>query len=1493
MAEKSRSLNYFLLICALIGAALFYGCSGGVSSDPIPASTTQITGTISESDIPRNMAYDASLKPELRARGLGNVRVWLESNYEKYAETRDDGSFAIPNVPPGKHRVVAKFTNSANDIYKTITPEISVAAGETKSTSIELRSEPHKVTVAINGELKKADGSALSNARIYVWGEPFFADAQGRFTLPMPAGATATVVIDTPGYQKVELKDTKFEQNAPSIVQTVVDNSATNRAPSAGLSATAYSIEKGYEVGLTGAATDPDNNIATYSWSATSGHFASHGSVGDTQRSWIAPNTDTVATITFSITDAGGLSAAASIQVKVGRGFVTPNSPPSVGEISITPDDFSGNRNYTLAVIATDSNGDVLTYNWVATSTSNKIGTFVQRNSATVVWVSPDVSENTDVTLTVNVDDLGENGKVAKSRTITIESTRVNQPPTDLAINLTDLNGVATTTFYAYKEYLLNGSATDPEGEAIRWEWSGSGRINSPTASTTRWLTPSTPQTVTMTLTVTDAKNASTALTRTINILDSGLPRPTVVITASPSTGLIKIGQKIDLEGSATDANNAIISQDTFSWYEYTGTADPKSIGSRVKLVSRQYTTPATYTVMLEAIDNLGVPGSIEYSFRVNASPTVTISAPTAGSSFNRYASVTFTANATDVEDGNINVNEQYTWTFPDPVGIKTGKSLSTDELPPGDHTITVCAADSLGIFAATASVQIQIIDNAPPVATITAPINLATYQIGSSITFTATASDREDTTIPEDNFIWTFPAPINAATGTSVTVSSLPAGNNTVTLYVVDSRGLHSQTKTVEVYINQPPQINSIAPASGTAILLGDPVNFVADISAGSTVAWYRNSTLLGNGASIQVSDLPAGAHVIDVVASDSRGGTTASQTGIFINERPVMTINLPIVGQSFGLNQQINFSGAGNDTSGLVGIDSFKWSDYSYRRNATSTMRTGEDIFTFEGYTSTSDFGSHTITLEGTDQHGATGFATREIFINSTPAITMTSPASGTRHDTDTLVTFTANVIEEDSTDNLTIRWYNGSEPSTTLFTEGINSSKDGTTVTYATDALPAGYHEIFCEVTDMYGSQAVASTGVLINRLPYAQSGKIKITTAQYATAPAGIPVFLSSLPTMSIGFTIDDYDYEIAGTINDYNQNNIRWESNFGAFIDSKGSAATQSFPIGYNEVTVRLYDSFYPQFEHQASSSYKIAFYVWQSTYLTIPAKTVNMFGDTTQLLFASNAIPAIHEYAYKGGAEPVPYTLEDEEKRGTLDALATFPFDLLYSVGKTKGGIAAGLGISSDDGKEGIVTFDTLATPTFRDEAELPEITGAQSLAFNPNYETFAYMISGATLVAINPSTWSAVGAPLTNADGKNFGTLGQVRFFDTSNFVRQVMVADPTNNRVVRYLNDTLAEPRSINATSPIDMAATPNRLLVLNNADSQISLHAVDNASSSALITFGGATVAAAPGKFNNPVAVYFYDKDLLILELGDPLTGANNRLQLIRSGEENWLK
>ncbi len=509
MAGKSRSLNFILLVCALIGAALFYGCGGGGggnSSDPLPIAYTQITGKIETSELPLNMVYEANLKPELRGLGLGGVSVWLESDfYNKKATTLNDGTYFIDKVTPGKHRIVAKYTNSSGQIYKTISEEISVLEGETKPVNLTLKNI-HLASISLTGLLKDASSSQVPvGGKVLAWGEPFEVTATGQFIIPMPTSAVATLTFQVPGYQTSVLPNVTFKSNPPVLEQFVVTQNSTNRPPTVFLYGSSSEVAKLGAIKFTANVYDPDNNIATYSWSASDGYFADHGAT-DLSRNWMAPNADKMATVTLTIIDMGGLKSSARVSVKVGLGEVKPNSQPQVSDIVITPQDIKGDRTYTLSVTATDQDSDRIYYKWSSNPAS---GVFLQDSNNQVSWKSPDVVADTPLVLSVTVDDRRPNGRVEKTRSIVVGPTQANQPPTGLAIQLTNIDGTQATEVKTYQEYYLTGVATDPESETLTWNWSGAGTfIDSTKIVKVRWRAPSTPQTATINLTVADPKNA-------------------------------------------------------------------------------------------------------------------------------------------------------------------------------------------------------------------------------------------------------------------------------------------------------------------------------------------------------------------------------------------------------------------------------------------------------------------------------------------------------------------------------------------------------------------------------------------------------------------------------------------------------------------------------------------------------------------------------------------------------------------------------------------------------------------------------------------------------------------------------------------------------------------------------------------------------------------------------------------------------------------------
>ncbi len=79
-----------------------------------------------------------------------------------------------------------------------------------------------------------------------------------------------------------------------------------------------------------------------------------------------------------------------------------------------------------------------------------------------------------------------------------------------------------------------------------------------------------------------------------------------------------------------------------------------------------------------------------------NTAPSVTITAPPNGSSFNVGDPITFSGTASDAEDGNISAN--LSWTSSIDGAIGTGASFTTSSLSVGSHTITASVTDSGGL---------------------------------------------------------------------------------------------------------------------------------------------------------------------------------------------------------------------------------------------------------------------------------------------------------------------------------------------------------------------------------------------------------------------------------------------------------------------------------------------------------------------------------------------------------------------------------------------------------------------------------------------------------------------------------------------------------------------------------------------------------------------------------------------------------------------------
>ena len=101
----------------------------------------------------------------------------------------------------------------------------------------------------------------------------------------------------------------------------------------------------------------------------------------------------------------------------------------------------------------------------------------------------------------------------------------------------------------------------------------------------------------------------------------------------------------------------------------------------------------------------------VDYVVGANTAPTVTITAPANGSTFDQGDPITFTGTATDTGDGDLTASLAWTSSLDGPIG--TGGSFSRSDLPVGVHHVMATVTDTGGqtatdaatitVFAATA----------------------------------------------------------------------------------------------------------------------------------------------------------------------------------------------------------------------------------------------------------------------------------------------------------------------------------------------------------------------------------------------------------------------------------------------------------------------------------------------------------------------------------------------------------------------------------------------------------------------------------------------------------------------------------------------------------------------------------------------------------------------------------------------------------------------
>ena len=192
--------------------------------------------------------------------------------------------------------------------------------------------------------------------------------------------------------------------------------------------------------------------------------------------------------------------AALVVVISLLGGCASSNHIPLITSLKAEREALSPSGSYQIECVASDEDGDELSYEWSASKG------YIDGNGATIVWRAP--AAEGIYSITAKVSD-GNDGEATDSITISVSG---NRPP--IVHSLTsDMDWLTPSS-----SCCLECSATDPNGDRLSYEWSASQGKISGAGSVVTWTAPEATGLYTITVVVTDSHDEKDTKSLTISV---------------------------------------------------------------------------------------------------------------------------------------------------------------------------------------------------------------------------------------------------------------------------------------------------------------------------------------------------------------------------------------------------------------------------------------------------------------------------------------------------------------------------------------------------------------------------------------------------------------------------------------------------------------------------------------------------------------------------------------------------------------------------------------------------------------------------------------------------------------------------------------------------------------------------------------------------------------------------------------------------------------